>query len=70
MMKNCLRGLIFTTFFYTRNLYACPSCVGSTVDGKDTIVSYLLMGFIILVIIVPYTVILQLVLKNKKSTIE
>lgn len=70
MMRNYLKILIFSNIFCANILYACPSCVGSTVDGKDAIVSYLLMGFIALVIIVPYTIILQLILKNKKSTIE
>lgn len=65
MMKR-ISVFLFTLFFVS-DLLACPYCVGSTQDGKDSNTTAVLAIFI-LAIYIPYYVIYRMIKKHRVLT--
>lgn len=55
--------LTLTCFLFVNDLLACPYCVGSTQDGRDTNTT-LVLGLFILAIYIPYIIIYRLIKKH------
>ncbi|MFA5583116.1 MAG: hypothetical protein WDA09_02790 [Bacteriovoracaceae bacterium] len=52
-----------TCLLFVNDLLACPYCVGSTQDGKDSNTT-LVLGIFILAIYIPYIIIYRLIKKH------
>lgn len=51
------------SLLFVNDLLACPYCVGSTQDGKDSNTT-LVLGIFILAIYIPYVIIYRLIKKH------
>lgn len=51
------------SLFFVNDLLACPYCVGSTQEGKDSNTT-LVLGLFILSIYIPYIIIYRLIKKH------
>ena len=65
-MINRISVFLFSLFFVS-DLLACPYCVGSTQDGKDSNTTVVLAIFI-LAIYIPYYLIYRMIKKHRALT--
>ena len=57
-------SLFLICLFFVTDLFACPYCVGTSQDGKDSNTT-LILGLFILSIYIPYYLIFRLIKKHR-----